>query len=168
MIASIAVLVALSACSGAVDSGFSGDYETVDVSKQVGGCGGAGDPQVVGGDVHWFRLADVDDPAGRLVGYFPCQDLGVCADQYNLYLSFGSTGGAWITTVSTAIDPGCTLQYRERTLTRVDDTTIEIDDVLHQDVDPSLSGDACSIAEAKQRGATMPCVAETISLADER
>jgi hypothetical protein len=163
----MAVVLALAAC-GTDASGFVGDYETVTIAKQTGGCGGVGDPQPIPDNVHWFRLDDVDTKAGPLVGYYVCQDLGACQADYDLYRSFGKGSDSWLTTVSTAIDPGCTLQYRERTLSRVDDMTIQIDDVLYSDVDPSLTGDACAIAEAKRRGTSMPCVEQTTSLADAR
>ena len=147
---------------------FAGDYETVDVEHQADGCGQPTTPQPIGDDMHWFRLDDVTAATGPLVAYYPCSALGDCVADYDLYRSFGKTGADWMTTISAAFDPGCRLQYRERRLTRVDDTTIETDDLLYAEVDGSLSGDACSIAEAKQRGTSMPCVEETVSLADVR
>jgi hypothetical protein len=161
------VVLALAGC-GTDASGFAGDYEAVDIAMQTAGCGGAGDPQPIADDARWFRLADVDTAAGPLVGYYVCQDLGACLPDYDLYRSFGRSADGWVTTISTAIDPGCTLQYRDRVLSRVDDMTIQIDDYLYAETDPSLSGEACSIGEAKRRGTTMPCTAQTTTLADER
>lgn len=135
---------------------------------QTGGCGGVGMQQAITDDVRWFRLADVESDAGQLVGYYACPSLGMCQPDYDLYRSFGKGADGWITTVSTAIDPGCTLQYRERALSRVDDTTIQIDDHLYAETDPSLSGDACSIDEARRRATAMPCTAQTTTLADAR
>lgn len=168
IIASLVATVAIVAPGCSDDpSGFAGDYETVSTSVQSGSCGGVGTPEMVPDNLHWFRLADVETDKGMLVGYYPCFDAQTCSEMYDLYRSFGgSTESGWLTTVSTAIDPGCTLQYRERILTRVDDVTIEIDDVVYQDVDPSLSGDACGPPEAKRRGKTMPCIQETVHLAD--
>lgn len=113
----------------------------------------------------------MDTPAGALVGYFACVDLGACTDVHDLYRSFGKVGARWLTTVSTAIDPGCMLQYRERTLTRVEGAggaTIAIDDWLHQDVDPTLTGEACAIEEARARGTSMPCVTHAVQHAELR
>jgi hypothetical protein len=163
----VAIAILASGC-GDDPSGFAGDYETVSTSVQSDGCGGVGTPEMVPDSLHWFRLGDVETDTGMLVGYFQCFDAESCSEMYDLYRSFGGgDDGGWLTTVSTAIDPGCTLQYRERILSRVDDMTIEIDDVLYQEVDPSLSGEACAIAEAKRRGTTMPCVKQTVYLADE-
>lgn len=167
ILATVVAALAVSAC-GTDGSGFAGDYEVVSVAKETGACGGVGDPQAIDDSVRWFELADVESSAGPLVGFYVCQGLGECQPDYDLYRSFGQGPDGWVTTVSTAIDPGCTLQYRERALSRVDDTTIQIDDHLYSETDPTLSGDACAIAEAKRRGTTMPCVEQTTTLADER
>ena len=55
-----------------------------------------------------------------------------------------------MTTIAIALEPGCTLRYRERTLDRLDDASIVIDDVAYEEIDPALTGDACSISEARR------------------
>lgn len=118
----------------------------------------------VGDDDHWFRLGDVDE----LVGYYPCVALGDCRAEHDLYRSFGRTDDAWETTIAIALEPGCTLRYRVRTLDWKDDTRIVIDDVAYEEIDPSLSGDACSISEARRRGTSMPLSTETELVAELR
>jgi hypothetical protein len=148
-------LIVASIClAGCTDgSGFAGDYETVTSS--------AG-PVIE--DEHWFRLADVDD----LVGYFPCVAPGECRTEHDLYRSFGREDGRWETTIAIALEPGCTLRFRVRTLDWKDDASIVIDDVAYEEVDPALTGDACSITEARRRGTSMPLASETELVAEAR
>ena len=58
-------------------------------------------------------------------------------------------------TVTTAGVPG---PYRDRS----------VDDVAYEELDPSLTGDACSINEARRRGTTMPLSSETELVAEMR
>jgi len=147
-------------------SGYTGDYELVSIVS--GACEVAGGPQPISDEVRWFQLADVETPSGLLVGYFPCVAPGECRAEHDLYRSFGRDGDRWVTTVAVALDPGCTLRYRERTLGRVDDTTIRIDDIAHEELDPGLSGETCAIEEARRRGTSMPCVERTEQRAEVR
>jgi hypothetical protein len=163
----LGVFVLLAGC-GDDSSDFDGAYETVSLTKQVDGCGGQGAEEPIPDTIHWFRLDLVETELGALLAYYACQDLGVCLAEYDLYRSFGKGPDGWLTTVATAIDPGCTLQYRERTLSSIDDTTILIDDRLYREVDPSLSGDACAIEEARMRGTAMPCTEQTLTIAERR
>ncbi len=163
----LAVFALVAGC-GDNSSEFGGDYETVRVTRQTDGCGGVGVEEAVPDNLHWFRLDTVDTEAGKLLGYYVCQDLGACLPEYDLYRSFGQGPDGWLTTVATAIDPGCTLQFRERKLSAVDAATIQIDDLLYREVDPSLSGDACAIEEARMRGTSMPCVEEVVYTAEAR
>lgn len=133
-------------------SGFTGDYETV--SSAIGACDAPGRAEPVIEDEHWFRLSDVDTG----VGYFPCVAPGECRTEHDLYRSFGRDGDRWVTTIAIALEPGCTLRFRERTLDWLDDDHIVIDDIAYEEVDPSLSGEACAISEARRRGTAMPCV----------
>lgn len=162
------VVFALLAGCGDDSSDFDGDYETVSITKQAGGCDGQGVDEPIPDTSQWFRLDLVETEAGALLAYYVCQDVGACLPDYDLYRSFGKGPDGWLTTVATAIEPGCTLQYRERALSSVDDMTIQIDDRLYREVDPTLSGDACAIAEARMRGTAMPCVEQTISIAEQR
>jgi hypothetical protein len=156
----IVASICLAACTDG--SGFAGDYETVTTTR--GGCDVPGVAEPVIDDAHWFRLGDVE----QLVGYFPCVAPGECRSEHDLYRSFGHEGEQWITTIAIALEPGCTLRYRERTLDRLDDTSIVIDDVAYEEVDPALSGDACSISEARRRATTMPCVQRVELVAETR
>ena len=148
-------LIVASIClAGCVDgSGFAGDYETVTSSAGP-----------VIDDDHWFRLGDVNE----LVGYFPCVAPGECRTEHDLYRSFGREDDRWETTIAIALEPGCTLRFRVRTLDWKDDTRIVIEDVAYEEVDPSLTGDACSITEARQRGTSMPLSSETEIVAELR
>lgn len=161
----ISIAALLATGCGDDPSGFAGDYETLSVER--GACGEVGTPEAIPDNAHWFRLADTENDAGALVAYYACFDAETCAEVYDLYRSFGRSADGWLTTVATAIDPGCTLQFRERRLVRIDDATIAIEDVLYRDVDPSLSGDACAIEEARRRGTSMPCVEQVVFVADE-
>lgn len=171
MTTSIASLLGVFALlAGCTDdsSELAGDYETVSVTRQADGCGGARADEAVPDNLRWFRLSLVDTDAGTLLGYYMCFEPGSCSTDYDAYRSFGTGPDGWLTTIATAIEPGCTLQYRERTLASAGDTTIRIDDLLYRDIDPALSGDACSIEEARMRGTAMPCVEETVYLAEIR
>lgn len=134
------------------------------MSSTTGACDAPGTVQPVIDDDHWFRLADV----GVLVGYFPCVAPGDCRTEHDLYRSFGNDGERWVTTIAIALEPGCTLRFRERTLDRLDATSIVIDDVAYEEIDPTLSGDACAISEARRRGTSMPCVQRTELVAETR
>jgi hypothetical protein len=131
----------------------------------AGTCDAPDVAQPIEDTAHWFQLADVDTETGLLVGYFPCTEPGGCLADHDLYRSFGRDGERWLTTIATALDPGCTLRYRERTLVRIDDTTIEIDDVAYEEIDPSAS---CTMLEARRRGTTMPCVSRSVLTAESR
>jgi hypothetical protein len=169
MRSSIAVLVLLSACGdNLVESGFAGDYQMVGWLQQTGGCDDAGIAQPIPETDTWFRLADQELEAGLLVGYFPCHELGSCNSVVDLYRSFGESPQGWLTVISSAIQPPCTLGYRRRTLTRVDAMTIEIDDTLQQAVDDTISGAACSLAEARARRESLPCVEHSVWAAELR
>jgi hypothetical protein len=167
MRASLAIVILACACTDD-GSGFAGDYEMVSWQKQEGACGGTADPQTVPADSMWFRLDDVDLEAGTLVGYYRCFELGACEEVVDLYRSFGVAPEGYVTTVASAIEPPCMLGFRIRLLERVDDTTIRIDETLQREVDMTLSGDACSIEEARARRDSMPCVEQSVWTAELR
>lgn len=164
-IATAACVLALAGCTDG-GSGFTGDYETVAIT--TGACDVAGTPDAIPDSDRWFQLADVDTSTGLLVGYFPCVAPGECLADHDLYRSFGRDGDRWLTTIAIALDPGCTLRFRERTLQRTGDATIQIDDVAYEELDPTLAGDSCTISEAKRRGTAMPCVSRTEIFAESR
>ncbi len=164
-IATAACVLALAGCTDG-GSGFTGDYETVAIT--TGPCDSAGTPDAIPVSDRWFQLADVDTPTGLLVGYFPCVAPDECLAEHDLYRSFGRDGERWLTTIAFALDPGCTLRFRERTLQRTGDATIQIDDVAYEELDPTLAKDTCTISEAKRRGTAMPCASRTESVAESR
>jgi hypothetical protein len=143
--------ICLAACTDG--SGFAGDYETVTSSAGA-----------VADDDHWFRLDDTD----TLVAYYPCVAPGECRTEHDLYRSFGWADDRWETTIAIALEPGCTLRFRVRTLDWKSDTRIVIDDVAYEEIDPALTGDACSISEARRRGTSMPLASETELVAEMR
>jgi hypothetical protein len=160
---SIALLAAVSACGdNLAESGFAGDYQMVAWVQQQGGCDGAGTLQTVPETDTWFRLADEELETGRLVGFFPCHELGSCNAVADLYRSFGDSPEGWSTVITSAIQPPCTLGYRRRTLGRIDALTIEIDETLQQAVDDTISGAACSLDEARARRDSLPCVEHSV------
>ena len=162
------IALALALVAGCDDdgSGFTGDYETIEIS--AGACDAPGAAQPIDDDSRWFQLADVTTPSGVLVGYFPCTGPAMCLADHDLYRSFGRDGERWLTTVAFAHEPGCTLRYRERTLHRDDSATIRIEDLAYEEIDPALTGAACAIAEARRRGTAMPCVQRTVLRAETR
>lgn len=166
---SIAILALASACGdNANESGYAGDYQMVSLRTQQGSCGGAGEPAAVPDTDAWFRLVDQDGATGPLIAYYPCHELGACSTVLDLYRSFGAAPDGWLTVVASAIQPPCMLGYRRRVLSRIDEMTITIDDTLAQQVDDTLSGDACSLDEARARQDVMPCVAESVWTAELR
>jgi hypothetical protein len=162
------IAVTLAAACGSSGSGFAGDYEAVELTTQHGGCG----ERTADTSAHdLFRLDDVDTANGALIGYYPCAAIGTCDELYDLSLSFGRAKDdpdGWAGYVSTAIPTTpCQLSYRVRTLS-ADDRGIAITEQVFRDTDPALTGAACNSAAASARGDGMPCVDDSLTIAEDR
>ncbi len=169
LVASVGVLAA--ACDDG--SGFAGDYEVVSIQDELGSCGGEKMDEPVLADDQFFRLADVDTSNGPLVGYYACVALGNCTDLYDITLSFGPAKddpAGWAGYISSAIPStgGCQLGYHVRTLSRGSDDKLHIDERVFRMTDDTLIGSDCNFNAAAERGDSMPCDAESTTIAEDR
>lgn len=160
------LLMILLACGGSESAAdFDGDYELVE--QLSGPCDGPLEPVPIEPTDQFFRFSAEPFADGTLVAYYSCAAPGDCNDTFDLFRSFGRTDGVWVTTVATAVAPGCLLRFRRRELTATDDGVLIIDTV-HEALDESLPDDECVQATARARGESMPCVSTTELVAERR
>ena len=137
-----------------------GDYEVTDEAR-AGDCESPLDPVDVEPTERYFHLEHmVLDDGGALLAYYPCAGPGECNDVHDLFRSFGRVDGQWVTTVATAIAPGCLLRFRRRVLEGTGDGVLIVDRAYEQ-LDDTIDDAACVQALARERGDSMPCVEVT-------
>jgi hypothetical protein len=169
-VARLAILSLALACGCTPDgSGFAGDYATVAYLRQQGGCRGVQSVEPIDPDDAYFRLDDVEAPAGPLVGYFACTAPGNCDDIYDLARSFGAAEDdpdRWAGYITTAIPASpCVLGYRVRRLSAMPGG-IAIDETVYRETEASLPAGECVAATAAARADAMPCVEESRLVAE--